>query len=298
MVKEYINYMYEYLENQNFWQLHSQLISKKQLDVELAERDDKILTDASLVAESKCKFGQEKLWSVPLAKAKFKLYTLKTHLSPLKCSITATTQTTKYGVTIECPPDIKTTQKQLSKIQKEIKTIIQNSKDKRVEYNKTIASINAITGKTTKEKALEAIVNAEKMSKVWNKIGHVDKKYESGSIASLQIPVTRPSSDCNKNQIWSLDYPKEVHHWRTVETPREIAFYLILRNKLHFGQAIGTPFTIPLLEEELDWAANSRYSEMVLDGTYSNSELSFLEQKLLDHCKKKEMQASLAKKYV
>ena len=62
-----------------------------------------------------------------------------------------------------------------------------NSQDKRVEYNKTIASINAITGKTTKEKALKAIVNADKMAKVWTKIGHADKKYESGLIASLIV---------------------------------------------------------------------------------------------------------------
>ena len=59
MVKEYIDAMYKYLENQKIWQLHSQLISQKQLDVELAERVDKILTDASLVAESKCKFWQK-----------------------------------------------------------------------------------------------------------------------------------------------------------------------------------------------------------------------------------------------
>ena len=38
MVKEYIDAMYEYLDNQNFWQLHSQLISKKYLNAELAER--------------------------------------------------------------------------------------------------------------------------------------------------------------------------------------------------------------------------------------------------------------------
>ena len=56
MVKEYIDAMYKYLENQKIWQLHSKLISKKQLDVKLAERVDKKLTNASLVAESKCKF--------------------------------------------------------------------------------------------------------------------------------------------------------------------------------------------------------------------------------------------------
>eukprot|EP00957_Ditylum_brightwellii_P037224 2817931-Ditylum_brightwellii.AAC.1 len=95
------------------------------------------------------------------------------------------------------------------------------------------------------------------MSKVWNKIGHADKKYKSGSIASLQIPLTWPSSDCDKDQIQSLYNPKEAQHWRTEETPREIAFYLKLRNKLNFGQAKGTPFTTPLLEKEFDWAANS-----------------------------------------
>eukprot|EP00957_Ditylum_brightwellii_P124073 9457889-Ditylum_brightwellii.AAC.1 len=67
------------------------------------------------------------------------------------------------------------------------------------------------------------------MAKVWTKIGHADKKYKSGSIASLHIPVTWPSSDCDENQIQSLDNPKEVQHWRTVETPQEIAFYLKLR---------------------------------------------------------------------
>eukprot|EP00957_Ditylum_brightwellii_P060105 4564518-Ditylum_brightwellii.AAC.1 len=71
------------------------------------------------------------------------------------------------------------------------------------------------------------------MARVWNKIGHADKKYKSGLITSLQIPITWPSSD------------------------------------------------IPPLKEEFDWAANSRYSKMVLEGTYSNLELTFLESKLL-----------------
>eukprot|EP00957_Ditylum_brightwellii_P087551 6665188-Ditylum_brightwellii.AAC.1 len=72
------------------------------------------------------------------------------------------------------------------------------------------------------------------MAKVWTKIGHADKKYKSGSITFLQIPVKWPSSNCGENQIQSLDNPKEAHHWRTVETPQEMAFYLKLRNRLHF----------------------------------------------------------------
>eukprot|EP00957_Ditylum_brightwellii_P141157 10754014-Ditylum_brightwellii.AAC.1 len=62
------------------------------------------------------------------------------------------------------------------------------------------------------------------MAKVWNKIGHANKKYKSGSITSLQIPATWPSSNCDEDQIYALDNPKEAKHWRTVEIPREIAF--------------------------------------------------------------------------
>eukprot|EP00957_Ditylum_brightwellii_P181854 13854091-Ditylum_brightwellii.AAC.1 len=56
MDKEYIDAMYEYLDNQKCWPLYSQLINKQSLDAELAERVDKIFANASLVAESKCKF--------------------------------------------------------------------------------------------------------------------------------------------------------------------------------------------------------------------------------------------------
>eukprot|EP00957_Ditylum_brightwellii_P128229 9779714-Ditylum_brightwellii.AAC.1 len=71
-----------------------------------------------------------------------------------------------------------------------------------------------------------------------------------------------------------------------VETPKEVATYLKLQNRLYFGQARGMPFTIPPMSVKFDLAANSVTSELVLEGNYSNSELDFLQQKLLEHCKK------------
>eukprot|EP00957_Ditylum_brightwellii_P066411 5042062-Ditylum_brightwellii.AAC.1 len=68
--------------------------------------------------------------------------------------------------------------------------------------------------------------------------------------------------------------------------PEEIATYLKLQNRPHFGQANGTPFTVPPLSVSFDWAANSITSELVLEGKYSNTELTYLQQKLLEHCKK------------
>eukprot|EP00957_Ditylum_brightwellii_P161619 12305375-Ditylum_brightwellii.AAC.1 len=71
-----------------------------------------------------------------------------------------------------------------------------------------------------------------------------------------------------------------------VDTPQDIAFYLKLRNQLHFGQPQGTPFTIPPLKHKVDWAANLITLELILNGDYSNEELDVLAKKLLNHCKR------------
>eukprot|EP00957_Ditylum_brightwellii_P149069 11350747-Ditylum_brightwellii.AAC.1 len=83
-----------------------------------------------------------------------------------------------------------------------------------------------------------------------------------GSITSLQVPVTWPESDIDIDSVTHLDNPKEAEHWKIVEMPEEIATYLKLWNRLHFGQAHGTPFTVPPLLVSFDWAANSITSEL------------------------------------
>eukprot|EP00957_Ditylum_brightwellii_P081846 6226173-Ditylum_brightwellii.AAC.1 len=59
-----------------------------------------------------------------------------------------------------------------------------------------------------------------------------------------------------------------------------------MQNKLHFGQAQGTPFTVPSLSVEVDWEVNSVMSELILEGNYTNEELLDIEQLLLLHCKR------------
>eukprot|EP00957_Ditylum_brightwellii_P021048 1585902-Ditylum_brightwellii.AAC.1 len=94
------------------------------------------------------------------------------------------------------------------------------------------------------------------MKKVWTKIGHANKKKEMGSISLLQVPITWPDADVDKSTVAQLNNPKEAEYWKTVETPKERAIYLKLRNQLHFEQAHGTAFTVPPLPIEIDWATN------------------------------------------
>eukprot|EP00957_Ditylum_brightwellii_P004128 314639-Ditylum_brightwellii.AAC.1 len=111
------------------------------------------------------------------------------------------------------------------------------------------------------------------MSTVWKKIAYTHKKNHNGSITSLRIPETWPQIEEDINTVTTLENPKKAHKWRFIETLHEIAHYLKLQNRLHFGQAQGTPFTVLPLSIEVDWAANSITSELILEGHYTNKEI-------------------------
>eukprot|EP00957_Ditylum_brightwellii_P176591 13449786-Ditylum_brightwellii.AAC.1 len=71
--------------------------------------------------------------------------------------------------------------------------------------------------------------------------------------------------------------------WRKIDVPQEIEFYLLMWNKLHFGQVLGTPFTIPPMSVEVDLGANLVTSKLILEGNYTNKELMDIENPLIHH---------------
>eukprot|EP00957_Ditylum_brightwellii_P099102 7547824-Ditylum_brightwellii.AAC.1 len=75
-----------------------------------------------------------------------------------------------------------------------------------------------------------------------------------------------------------LEDPKKAQQWYTVDLPEEVLHYLTIRNRCHFGQAKGTPFTIPPLSQYFDWSANSPVSKMVLNGEFNAEELDDLQK--------------------
>jgi hypothetical protein len=113
---------------------------------------------------------------------------------------------------------------------------------------------------------------------------------QNGQFTSLQIPTDWPDRDTKIENVESLSDPKSIAHddskWRTVKLPANIMHYLRLRNRLHFGQAQGTPFTVPPLQELVDWEASSKTSDLIIEGDYSSTKLNTLEQLFINHCQK------------
>ena len=60
--------------------------------------------------------------------------------------------------------------------------------------------------------------------------------------------------------------------WQQIDIPSEILHHLRERNKRHFGQAHGTPFTVPPLSEDLGFTGQQPAAEAILKGEYSNAD--------------------------
>jgi len=60
------------------------------------------------------------------------------------------------------------------------------------------------------------------------------------------------------------------------------------RNRSHFGQAQGTPFTLPPLSDDLDFDGATSSAEMILDGTYDSTSMADITRLVISNlCKSK-----------
>ena len=147
-----------------------------------------------------------------------------------------------------------------------MREIIHKAAEARQQHNKTIAQIHSLTGEKNADKTLKATMNAKTMSNMWKKIGYADKGCTENNITSISIPDTWPDMSTPILAEDVLENPKTASTWRKVDLPKEILHYLTVCNCCHFGQAHNTPFTVPLLSQYFDLAANSPTSEAVLQG--------------------------------
>ncbi len=62
--------------------------------------------------------------------------------------------------------------------------------------------------------------------------------------------------------------PKLCTEWQQIEIPTEVLFHLLRQNRKHFGQAKGSPFTIPPIADDVGYCGDGPSAEQILNGTY------------------------------
>ena len=120
----------------------------------------------------------------------------------------------------------------------------------------------------------------------------------------LEVPSSWPlmsdydeSIDYNLTDPKSLD-PTDKSLWKEVNCPKEIEFYLRLRNQRHFGQARETPFCQPSMSRKFNWSATTEAAELVLEGNYEDAELTDIQRMFLDNMKRVASEEISSSKYL
>lgn len=118
---------------------------------------------------------------------------------------------------------------------------------------------------------LRRMHRVEEIKRLFAKLRAAGVKGDRRGVVALEIPV-HPES-----------VPKTCNAWRTIDVPSEIVEQLQIRNRKHFGQAHGSPFTVSPLADELGFCGNSESSDAILNGQYDSSPFQDNIQLLLQH---------------
>lgn len=112
-------------------------------------------------------------------------------------------------------------------------------------------------GEKVQAKILRRIRKAEALKKVFGKIRNLRNPHLRQGLTRIEIPIHQGED------------PRSCVEWKQIDVPTEVLFHLQQRNREHFGQAQGTPFTINPLAEELGFQGNGVAAVDILKGTYS-----------------------------
>jgi hypothetical protein len=142
----------------------------------------------------------------------------------------------------------------LQKAQKKLREI----KSKAAEYPENhlleLLSIASEKRKDKKhEKRIKILLRAHRRQNAYRKLQFILKPAEKGGLSSILVPEGATPDDYPYE-------PNDVTAWRRIYDHEKIQDFVQKRNKTHFSQAHGTPFTIPPLSD-LDWGAQGELAE-------------------------------------
>ncbi len=273
-VTQYVEAKDTYLQDHDFYKRIKKLKALETEDPDFAEAIDRDWLRGSLTAGKQARKVKKTWWSSILAKAKAETNLYRTLLSMLRQNRDYHTQLARLRTAnpdIPVPDNKRDCSKALRAARVKEREIIKASLQHREDEILQNIEVSSLGGDKSKADILRNIRKAEEIKRMFNKLRFIRGKYQTSGMSSLEVPTVDGTN------------PKLCKDWKLVETPTEIMEYLLERNRKHFGQAKGTPFTQPPLSEQFNFEASTAACEMVLTGDYSCDELNDLTSLLLHH---------------
>jgi hypothetical protein len=184
----------------------------------------------------------------------------------------------------QIPETLQVCTAQLRQAKSDVHRIVKESYARRdAERNQRIKDLETslIIADQSDAKRLRRLRKAEDVKQLSAKLRQLRNPRTRKGLTRIEIPVI-PGAD-----------PKSCVHWRQIDVPTEVLHHLQQRNREHFGQAHGTPFTIPPLSVDLGFCGDGPASLSMLNGTYDCSHLDANVALLVRHLKQTSEMAAL-----
>jgi hypothetical protein len=175
----------------------------------------------------------------------------------------------RHGLELNLSTDPISAGQQHQQICRELREQI--SQDRAVRQKEQNASIARATdaGSKTKAQIIASIQKQEARRHTWQMLRFVRQRQGSTpKLDRIDVPASWPDQQTNPPpHLSDLEDPKTCRKWKTITKPEDVEYFLQIRNRSHFGQAQGTPFTESPFVESLDWQATSSLSDQILAGS-------------------------------
>ena len=269
---KYITYLHKYCEDHRITSRLAKLHEAP--DPVQAEAIDRDITRGMLAAEKQCRHMGPDPWSILLQQARLKVEIFKHAHSMAKTGLDHRPKIDKllarHTEPIDIPNNVGLIHAALRQAQSLAREITRHAAAHRKAFLAQQAALAFVQNDKRSHQAYKLIAKAEETKAMYAKLRFIrsDGTQQTG-LTRLEVPQD-PAQD-----------PKHCTEWTTVDTPADITKYLLERNQKHFGQAAGTPFTVPPLSVHVDFRASTNECDLILNGDYDTSTLDDLTSLLL-----------------
>ena len=235
---------------------------------------DSDITKAFLMAEKKTRRPTRPPWSPALKTSSLQVKYYKLLLDQFKTGVTH--QNALLYIATQLPPTLtmrkpqtkKECQTELRKAQKHLRKIRKLAYEKRQEHLETLVQKYIITGENDKIKIVKRIQKAEATKRCYKKLRW----------------ILRPP----KPGVTFVEQQNEEGKIKTIYNRQQLEQTILERNRKHFNQCAGSPFTTEPLRQ-LNWAADSPFAEEILKGHQTSLPIPNSQhiQAFLDQCRQR-----------
>jgi len=295
MVKQFLIQAHLHLTSNNAFALAQKVIALQATNEEV-EQLDRLIGDAGDSAEKRCKKRRPEFYSQTLTQLRFKkaitganVQMLRNGLNQKRDGLLLRIERSGLDFTIsENPQDAYAEHKAYCH---DLRDAIRESLDIRIREQEYIEK-RQDNNDDKEVKRIRSIRKKEATRRLWQSWNFIKRQTKPfHPIDRVDIPASWPPPHATEDEFQQLEDPKECNTWQTITDPNDIEFYVRLRNRKHFGQSQGTPFTLPPLSTHISWSADTPLSEDILQSTpHATEQLNTFDlppqcRSLLDFCK-------------